>query len=141
MGKITRAGTGMGRILYPRAYMGNPMGRSFLMGTSMERHYPTGMYPLPSLVLDHQAYIGTVLNRLKRRHYTETSFSCKSPAWSQLYHLKPKVWYLSEVHLFDVEPIMAMMDSPSSLFFGKLPIPYEASSLFKNKTFHFLRHN
>jgi hypothetical protein len=30
----------------------------------------------------------------------------------------------------DVEPIMAMMDSPSNLFFWKLPIPYEASSLF-----------
>ena len=48
-GKITRAGTGMGRILYPRAYMGNPTGRIFLMGTGMERHYPTGMYPLPFL--------------------------------------------------------------------------------------------
>jgi hypothetical protein len=28
-GKITRTGTGMGRILYPRAYIGNSMGRSF----------------------------------------------------------------------------------------------------------------
>jgi hypothetical protein len=51
-------------------------------------------------VLNHQAYIGTVLNRLKQRHYTETSFLCKSPVWSQLYYLKPKVWYLTEVHLF-----------------------------------------
>jgi hypothetical protein len=51
-------------------------------------------------VLNHQAYIDTVLNRLRQRHYTETSFSCKSPARSQLYYLKPNVWYLAEVHLF-----------------------------------------
>jgi hypothetical protein len=64
-----------------------------------------------------EAYIDTVLNRLRRRHYTETSFSCKSPACSRLYYLKPKIWYLSEVS----EPIMAMMDSPSSLFFENFP--------------------
>jgi hypothetical protein len=29
-GKNTRASTGMGKILYPRAYMGNPTGRIFL---------------------------------------------------------------------------------------------------------------
>jgi hypothetical protein len=46
------------------------------------------------------AHIDTVLDRLRRRHYTETSFSCKSPARSHLYHLQPKVWYLTEVHLF-----------------------------------------
>jgi hypothetical protein len=51
-------------------------------------------------VLGQQAYIETVLNRLRRRHYTETLFSCKSPARSQLYHFKPKLWYLAEVHLF-----------------------------------------
>jgi hypothetical protein len=39
----------MGKILYPRVYMGNPTGRIFLMGTGMEWYYPTGMYPLPSL--------------------------------------------------------------------------------------------
>jgi hypothetical protein len=39
-------------------------------------------------VFDHQAYIGMVLNRLRRRHYTDTSFSCKSPARSQLYYLQ-----------------------------------------------------
>jgi hypothetical protein len=33
-------------------------------------------------------YIDTILNRLRRRHYTETSFSCKSPARSRLYHLQ-----------------------------------------------------
>jgi hypothetical protein len=36
MGKITRAGTGMRKILYPRVYMGNPMSRIFLMGTCLE---------------------------------------------------------------------------------------------------------
>jgi hypothetical protein len=53
--KNTHTGTGMGKILYPRVYMGNPipMGRIFLMGTGMEWYYPTGMYPLPSLVGDH----------------------------------------------------------------------------------------
>jgi hypothetical protein len=50
-GKNTHAGTSMGKILYPRVYMGNPMGRIFFMGTGMEWYYPTGMYPLPSLVL------------------------------------------------------------------------------------------
>jgi hypothetical protein len=29
-GKNTRAGTGMGKFLYPRVYMGNPTGRFFL---------------------------------------------------------------------------------------------------------------
>jgi hypothetical protein len=48
-GKNTRAGTSMGKILYPRVYMGNPTGRIFLMGTGIEWYYPTGMYPLPSL--------------------------------------------------------------------------------------------
>jgi hypothetical protein len=33
----------------------------------------------------------TILNRLRRRHYTKTLFSCKSPARSQLNHFKPKV--------------------------------------------------
>jgi hypothetical protein len=42
-GKNTRAGTGMGKILYPRVYMGNPTGRIFLMGTGMEWYYPTGV--------------------------------------------------------------------------------------------------
>jgi hypothetical protein len=51
-------------------------------------------------VLDQQAYIEKVLNRLRWRHYTEPLFSCNSPARSQLYHFKPKVWYLTEVHLF-----------------------------------------
>jgi hypothetical protein len=47
-GKNTRVGTG--KILYPRAYMGNPTG-TFFMGMSMEWYYPTGMYPLPFLML------------------------------------------------------------------------------------------
>jgi hypothetical protein len=47
-GKNTR-GTGMGKILYPRAYMGNPTSIVFLMGTGIKWYYATGMYPLPSL--------------------------------------------------------------------------------------------
>jgi hypothetical protein len=34
-GKITRAGMGMGKIIYPRTYTGNPMCRIFLTGTGM----------------------------------------------------------------------------------------------------------
>jgi hypothetical protein len=51
-------------------------------------------------VLDHQAYIDMVLNRLRRRHYTETPFSCKPTAQSQLYYFQPKVWYLAEVKVW-----------------------------------------
>jgi hypothetical protein len=50
--KNTCAGTGMGKILYPRVYMGNPTGTIFLIGTSMEWYYPTGMYLLTSLDVD-----------------------------------------------------------------------------------------
>jgi hypothetical protein len=35
-GKITHTSMDMGKILYTRAYMGNPTGEFFLMGTSME---------------------------------------------------------------------------------------------------------
>jgi hypothetical protein len=52
-GKNTRAGTGIGKILYPRVYMGNPTGRIFFIDTGMEWYYPMGMYPLPSLVTAH----------------------------------------------------------------------------------------
>jgi hypothetical protein len=48
-GKNTRMGTGMGKILYPRVYMGNPTDRIFLIGTGMEWYYSMDMYPLPSL--------------------------------------------------------------------------------------------
>jgi hypothetical protein len=39
----------MGKILYPRVYMGNPMGRIFFDGYGYGMVLPTGMYPLPSL--------------------------------------------------------------------------------------------
>ncbi len=76
----------------------------------------------------------------------DTTPKLSSRARSQLYYLNPKVWYLTEVFLLvqvtarsrlhhlnpkfgtcqryifsDVEPIMAMMDSPSSLFFENFP--------------------
>jgi hypothetical protein len=45
-GKITRAGTGMGRILYPRAYMGNPTGTSFFDGYGYGMTLPDGYVPV-----------------------------------------------------------------------------------------------
>jgi hypothetical protein len=72
-------------------------------------------------VLGQQAYIDTVLNRLRRRHYTETLFSCKSPSRSQLYHFTPKFGTWQTYIFSDVEPIMAMMDSPSSFVFENIP--------------------
>jgi hypothetical protein len=48
-GKNTRAGTGMGKILYLRVYMGNPTGIIFFDGYGYGWYCPTGMYPLPSL--------------------------------------------------------------------------------------------
>jgi hypothetical protein len=66
------------------------------------------------LTHDRQAYIGSVLNRLRRRHYTETPLSCKSPARSHLYYLKPLKFGTWQRYFFsDVEPITTMMVSPS----------------------------
>jgi hypothetical protein len=45
-GKITRVGTGMGRILYPRAYMGNSTGKSFLDGYGYGTALPDGYVPV-----------------------------------------------------------------------------------------------
>jgi hypothetical protein len=39
----------------------------------------------------------------------------------------------------DVEPIMAMMDPPSSFIFETLPSTVKHHLLFKNKTFVFLK--
>jgi hypothetical protein len=72
-------------------------------------------------VLGHQAYFGTVLNRLRQRHYTETRFSCKSTARSQLNHFNPKFGTWQRYIFSDVEPIMAMMDPPSSFIFKNIP--------------------
>jgi hypothetical protein len=46
MGKNTHAGTGMGKILYPRAYMGNPMGRIFFDGYGYGMVLPDGYVPV-----------------------------------------------------------------------------------------------
>jgi hypothetical protein len=91
-----------------------------------------------SKVLDHQAYIETVLNRLRRRYYTETLFSCKSPAWSQLYHLNPKFGTCQRYILSDVEPITTMMDPPSSFTFENIP-SHLKHHILSNKTFCFSR--
>jgi hypothetical protein len=68
-------------------------------------------------VLDHQAYVKKVLNRLRRRYYTEALSSCKSTARSQLYYFNPKSSTWQRYIFSDVEPIMAMMDPPSSFSF------------------------
>jgi hypothetical protein len=47
MGKITCVG--MGKIIYPRAYMGNLMGNLF-DGYMFGMEHTKGMYPLPSLI-------------------------------------------------------------------------------------------
>jgi hypothetical protein len=39
----------------------------------------------------------------------------------------------------DVEPIMAMMDPPSSFIFENIPFTVKHHLLFKNKTFVFLK--
>ena len=50
-GKKTRAGTGMGKVLYPRVYMGNPTGRNFFDGYGYGMVLPDGYVPvaIPSL--------------------------------------------------------------------------------------------
>jgi hypothetical protein len=45
-GKNTRAGTGMGKILYPRIYMGNPTGRIFFDGYEYGMVLPDGYVPV-----------------------------------------------------------------------------------------------
>jgi hypothetical protein len=51
-GKNTRAGTGTGKILYPRVYMGNPTGRIFFDGYGYGMVLPDRYVPIaiPSLV-------------------------------------------------------------------------------------------
>jgi hypothetical protein len=51
MGKITRAGTGMGKILYPRPYMGNLTGRIFYeygYGMALPDKYVPVAIPTPT---------------------------------------------------------------------------------------------
>jgi hypothetical protein len=45
-GKNTRAGTGTGKILYPRVYMGNPTGRIFFDGYGYGMVLPDGYVPV-----------------------------------------------------------------------------------------------
>jgi hypothetical protein len=66
--KITRTGMSMGKTLYPRAYMGNSMGRIFLMGTGVEWYYPTSMYLLPSLLLAYVSCWGPLVAHLGILH-------------------------------------------------------------------------
>jgi hypothetical protein len=45
-GKNTRVGMGMGKILYPRVYMGNPTGRIFFDGYEYEMVLLDGYVPV-----------------------------------------------------------------------------------------------
>jgi hypothetical protein len=45
-GKITRAGTSMGKILCPRVYMGNPTGIIFIDGYGYRMVLPDGYIPV-----------------------------------------------------------------------------------------------
>jgi hypothetical protein len=49
MGKISRAGIGMGKIPYPQTYMGNPTGRILFDGYGYEMLLPDGYISVPSL--------------------------------------------------------------------------------------------
>jgi hypothetical protein len=46
MSKITRAGTSMGKILYPRAYMGNSTDIIFFDGYGYGMALPDGYVPI-----------------------------------------------------------------------------------------------
>jgi hypothetical protein len=70
---------------------------AFLVLVRPRQSLPMMRHMASEKVLGQQAYIGSVLKRLRQRHYIETSFSCMSSTRSHLYHLKPKVWYLVEV--------------------------------------------
>jgi hypothetical protein len=53
-GKNTRAGTGMGKILYPRVYMGNPAGKFFFDGYGYGMVLPDGYVPVAIPSRDHE---------------------------------------------------------------------------------------
>jgi hypothetical protein len=89
--------------------------------------------------LDHQAYIGSVLKRLRRRHYNETSFSWKSLAGSCFYYLKTQSLVPDRGTPFGCWTHHGRDGSTIiSLFFVKILIPCEASNFFKTKPFCFL---
>jgi hypothetical protein len=64
-GKNTRAGMGMGKILYPRVYMGNPTGRIFFDGYGYGMVLPDGYVPVAipnyqSITVDESSYLDTL---------------------------------------------------------------------------------
>jgi hypothetical protein len=65
MGKNTRAGTGMGKILYPRVYMGNPTGRIFFDGYRYGMVIPDGYVPvaIPSRTSIHLENLSMATSR------------------------------------------------------------------------------
>jgi hypothetical protein len=113
-------------------------GGAFLVLVRPRQSLPMTRHMASKEVLGQHAYIGSILKRLRQRHYTETLFLCKSPARSCIYHLPPKVWYLTEVHLFrcwthhDHDGFTI-----TSLFFVKYLSHMKHHLLFKTKHFVF----
>ena len=62
-GKNTRAGTGMGKILYPRVYMGNPTGRIFFDGYGYGMVLPDGYVPVA--IPSHYQELGSCSGQAK----------------------------------------------------------------------------
>jgi hypothetical protein len=62
-GKNTRAGTGMGKILYPRVYMSNPTGRIFY-GYGYGMVLPDGyvLVAIPKHIIGVRVYMSTQLD-------------------------------------------------------------------------------
>ena len=63
------------------------------------------------------------------------SFSCKSPARSQLNIFNPKTWYLTEVHLFRCWIHHGHDGSTIKFYFQKHPSHFASSSFVKTKHF------
>jgi hypothetical protein len=59
--------------------------------------------------------------RASLRKFQDLNFWDATPARSQLYHFNPKFGTCQRYIFSDVEPIMAMMDPPSSFIFENIP--------------------
>jgi hypothetical protein len=87
-------------------------------------HFFSYLFILESFVLINPLNFEYALFMMQMRHIELRSslyYSWYKILSITLNHFKPKVWYLSEYILSDVEPIMAMMDPPSSFIFENIP--------------------
>jgi hypothetical protein len=105
---------------------------AFLVLVPLRQSLPMMRHVASQKVLDPQAYIGSILKQLRRRHYTETSFSCKSPTRSHLYYSKTQSLVPDRGTLFrcwthhDRDGFTIVC-----VFFGQIPIQCEASPFSK----------